>query len=61
MRRAKPSAASLGLTPVRYYQLLVRAADSIEGIAADPLIARQVRDVGAARAAALARRAGRAA
>jgi hypothetical protein len=51
----------LGITPARYYQLLIRAADSIEGIAAEPLTARRVREVGAARAAARARRTGMAA
>lgn len=51
----------LGITPARYYQLLVRAADSFEGIAAEPLTARRVRETGAARAAARVRRTGLAA
>lgn len=34
----------LGLTPARYYQLLHRAARSGEGMAADPITARRVRD-----------------
>lgn len=33
-----------GLTPARYYQMLHRAAASLEGQAHDPMIARQVRD-----------------
>lgn len=42
----------LGLSPARYYQLLTRAASSREGIAADPLTARRVRDQAESRAAA---------
>ncbi|MFK4760280.1 DUF3263 domain-containing protein [Microbacterium sp. ZW T5_45] len=34
----------LGITPVRYYALLDRAARSLEGIAADPFTARRVRE-----------------
>ena len=33
----------LGITPARYYQLLSRVARSIDGIAADPITARIVR------------------
>lgn len=34
----------LGITPTRYVVLLARAAASEEGISADPLTARRVRD-----------------
>lgn len=34
----------LGLSPARYYVLLARAARSAEGIAADPITARIVRE-----------------
>lgn len=34
----------LGITPVRYAVLLRRAAESVEGIAADPVTARIVRE-----------------
>lgn len=34
----------LGITPVRYYVLLGRAAESVEGIAHDPVTARRVRE-----------------
>lgn len=34
----------LGITPVRYAVLLMRAAESAEGIAADPVTARMVRE-----------------
>ena len=34
----------LGIQPARYYQLLLRAASSREGIAADPITARRVRE-----------------
>lgn len=34
----------LGITPARFYQLLHRAARSVEGIAADPITARRVRE-----------------
>lgn len=34
----------LGITPARYYQLLNRAARSSEGVEADPLTARSVRE-----------------
>lgn len=33
-----------GLTPARYYQLLRRAAVSLDGLAHDPLTARRVRE-----------------
>ena len=36
----------LKLTPPRYLQLLLRAADSAEGIQSDPITARQVRSPG---------------
>jgi len=36
--------AELGITPARYYVLLGRAARSIEGMAADPITARRVRE-----------------
>lgn len=36
--------ATLGITPARYYVLLGRAARSVEGIAADPITARRVRE-----------------
>ncbi|WP_187250479.1 DUF3263 domain-containing protein [Microbacterium sp. 4-7] len=35
---------SLGLSEARYYQLLVRAAASADGIASDPITARRVRE-----------------
>lgn len=43
---AKVSAVrrELGLTPARYYQLLDRAAHTVEGITADPITARKVRE-----------------
>ncbi|WP_194239274.1 DUF3263 domain-containing protein [Microbacterium sp. CBA3102] len=34
----------LGITEVRYYVLLARAARSVEGITADPVTARMVRE-----------------
>lgn len=34
----------LGLTPARYYVLLSRAARSVEGMAADAITARRVRE-----------------
>lgn len=34
----------LGIRPARYYQLLIRAAASPEGIVADPITARRVRE-----------------
>uniref|UniRef100_UPI00406D44BE DUF3263 domain-containing protein n=1 Tax=Microbacterium sp. LWH11-1.2 TaxID=3135258 RepID=UPI00406D44BE len=40
----------LGITEVRYYVLLGRAAVSAEGIAADPVTARMVRERAAGRA-----------
>lgn len=46
----------LGITPSRYVVLLARAASSAEGIAADAVTARRVRDRAAARAAARMRR-----
>lgn len=36
--------AELGLTPARYYVLLGRTARSLEGIAADAITARRVRE-----------------
>lgn len=45
-----------GLAPARFYQLLVRAAASADGIAADPLTARRVRERVATRAEARRRR-----
>jgi len=33
----------LGIKPARYYVLLSRAAESVEGIAHDPITARRVR------------------
>lgn len=38
-----------GIDEVRYYVLLARAAESMEGIAHDPITARQVRDQGEGR------------
>lgn len=35
----------LGMTPARYVTLLLRAAESVEGMLADPVTARRVRDV----------------
>ncbi len=46
----------LGITPTRYIVLLRRAAVSAEGIAADPITARRVRELGAARARSRAAR-----
>lgn len=46
----------LGITPIRYAVLLARAAASAEGIAADPLTARRVRETAERRAASRARR-----
>lgn len=51
----------LGITPTRYVVLLARAADSPEGLAADPLTSRIVRERAARRAAARAQRHQRAA
>ncbi len=36
--------AELGITPARYYQMLGRVARSREGIKADPITARRVRE-----------------
>lgn len=36
----------LGVTPARFYQLLIRASSTVEGIAAYPMTARSVRDRG---------------
>lgn len=36
----------LGVTPARFYQLLGRAATSLDGIAHDPVTARRVRERG---------------
>lgn len=38
-----------GIDEVRYYVLLARAADSMEGIAHDPITARRVREQGEGR------------
>jgi hypothetical protein len=46
----------LGITPTRYVVLLARAAASADGVAADPLTARRVRERAARRAAARERR-----
>lgn len=35
---------TLGVPPSRYYQLLLRAASSLDGIRADPITARLVRE-----------------
>lgn len=47
---------TLGITPVRYTVLLRRAAESVEGIAADPVTARMVRERGEMRARERGRR-----
>lgn len=47
----------LGITEVRYYVLLARAARSVEGIAADPATARMIRERASRRAIARAARA----
>lgn len=47
----------LRIPEARYYQLLIRAADSAEGIAADPFTARMVRERSERRASARERRA----
>lgn len=49
--------AELGLTPARYYLLLGRAARSIDGMRADAVTARRVRDRLDGRAAERVRRA----
>lgn len=41
----------LRLTPPRYYALLIRAADSIEGMEYDAVTARRIREGGRRRAA----------
>jgi hypothetical protein len=41
----------LGVTPARYYQLLGRAAESIEGMEHDAVTSRRVREGGRRRAA----------
>lgn len=46
----------LGITEVRYYVLLARAARSVEGITADPATARMIRERASRRAAARERR-----
>lgn len=53
--------AELGITPARFYQLLNRAACTREGIAADPVTARAVRERSTRRASEAATRIGRAA
>ena len=35
---------TLGLTPARYYQLLGRAARSLDGMREDPITARRIRE-----------------
>lgn len=47
----------LGITEVRYYVFLARAARSTEGIAADPATARMIRERASRRATARAARA----
>ncbi|MBE7953640.1 DUF3263 domain-containing protein [Microbacterium sp. R1] len=47
----------LGITEVRYYVLLARAARSTEGIAADPTTARMIRERATRRAGERERRA----
>lgn len=46
----------LGISPTRYVVLLLRAAESADGIAADPLTARRVRDRAERQAASRAAR-----
>lgn len=41
----------LGITPARYYQLLGRVARSSEGMSADPITARRIRERTRSRAA----------
>ncbi|WP_455904740.1 DUF3263 domain-containing protein [Microbacterium sp.] len=48
----------LGISDARYYQLLRRAALTSDGIAADPITARRVRERAAAQAAARGLRVG---
>lgn len=48
--------SELGITPIRYVVLLGRAAESVEGIVADPVTARRVRELAARRAAERERR-----
>jgi len=36
----------LGMSPARYVTLLLRAAESVEGMLADPITARRVREPG---------------
>lgn len=43
-RRAERIRRELGITPIRYFMLLGRAARSADGIAAHPITARSVRD-----------------
>lgn len=47
----------LGVSPTRYYQQLIRAASSLDGIAAYPITARHVRERAEAAAARRGRRA----
>lgn len=54
--RAERIRRELGITPIRYFVLLKRAASSAEGIAAGAITARRVRVQMAARAAERARR-----
>ncbi|AZH79442.1 hypothetical protein CSX12_13840 [Microbacterium sp. Y-01] len=46
----------LGITPTRYFVLLARAATSLEGVKADAVTARRVRDRAALRASVRTRR-----
>lgn len=55
--RAERIRRELGITPVRYFVLLTRAAASVEGVEADAITARHVRERLSARAAERARRA----
>lgn len=43
--------AELGMPPARYYQLLVRASKSLDGMRSDPITARRVRATGEQRRA----------
>ena len=54
--RAERIRRELGITPTRYFMLLRRAAESVEGIAAHPATARRVRERAERRAAARERR-----
>lgn len=54
--RAERIRRELGITPIRYFVLLRHAAESVEGIAAHPVTARQVRERAERRAVARERR-----